>query len=73
MALEIEKIEAVEAKKRQGTRTDVGERFPQSSEAARSKDIAADRVGANPHYVTDAKRIAREARPLELSPHTQER
>ena len=40
---------------------DPGERIPQGR-ADRSRDQAAEKVGVNPRYVSDAKKIKREAR-----------
>ena len=47
---------AVEAKQRQGARNDIVEKFPQSEEG-KARDKAAQIVGTNPHYITDAKSI----------------
>lgn len=38
----------------------VVEKFPQR-EQGRARDKAAEMIGANPHYVTDAKKIERDA------------
>lgn len=59
-ALDVEARYAEQARERQGTRTDLGnipERFPESQGDARDKAAAV--TGANPHYITDAKAIAR--------------
>lgn len=57
-----------EAKKRQGTRTDLREnsqnfqeRIPESLSGAQSRDQAANLVGSNGRYVSDAKRLKDEA------------
>jgi hypothetical protein len=55
--VEIEQVEAERARERQGTRTDIAEKIPQG-ETGRARDKAASAVGANPHYVSDAKKIA---------------
>lgn len=68
VALEIERLEGEFAKQRQitlaGTRPnakpdDLPELIPEGRGEARDK--AAETIGINPHYVTDAKLIAREA------------
>lgn len=62
VALDIERVESELAKARQGTRTDlpiqVSERMEQRGEA---REKAAKVVGVGASYVTDAKRIEREA------------
>jgi hypothetical protein len=52
--VEVEKLEAVEAKKRQGSREDLVVKIPQSSRG-RSRDIAGKKVGVSGTYVTKAK------------------
>ena len=54
-----------EAKKRQGSRTDIQEKIPECS--GQSRDQAAAKVGVNPRYVSDAKKIK------ESSPETFEK
>lgn len=62
VALEVERIEAELAKERQGARTDiVGTKPTMLQDAGKARDKAASTVGVNAKYVTDAKRIAREA------------
>lgn len=66
VALEVERILAEEAKKRQGTRTDLESTFRKSfrnvdSRENESREKAAQIIGTNQHYVTDAKKIEREA------------
>ncbi len=68
VALEIERVEAEAAKKRQsaagGDKRSLVEQIPQAVEVAdrgRARDRAAEAVGVNSKYVTDAKRIEREA------------
>lgn len=56
MALEIERYEADEAKKRRGARTDIVELIP-PSEMGKARDKAAESVGVNPRYVSDAKHL----------------
>ena len=54
-----------EAKKRQGTRSDlddnIPERFPEGGEA---RDHVAKLTGANPHYISDCKKIKEQDRDL---------
>jgi hypothetical protein len=62
----LEKQLAAEAKKRQAPgRTAPGktlvERFPEASDTGEVREKAAKMVGANPHYVTDAKKIEQDA------------
>ena len=66
VALEVEWLLAEDAKKRQGARTDLDPTLrnsflnvPPDDRASASK--AAELTGTNKHYVTDAKRIEREA------------
>ena len=60
LALEIEKQLAAEAKKRQ--RLNNANRIILSeSEKGRARDKAAEMLGINPHYITDAKQIAKDA------------
>jgi hypothetical protein len=58
VALEIERVEAERAKGRQGTRTDLKQQIAESGQA---RDKAASTVGVNRQYVSDAKRIEKEA------------
>lgn len=65
VALDIEKYEAEEAKKRQATSTgginpQLTEKIPEA-EKGEAREKAAKLVGTNGHYVSDAKRIEREA------------
>ncbi len=60
VALEIERQLAIEAKQRQGTRTDIVEKILQC-EPGRASIQAASIVGTNQHYVTDAKKIVEQA------------
>jgi hypothetical protein len=65
LAAEIEKQLAAEAKKRRAAtlkqnQTTVQESFPER-DIRQARDKAAEMVGANPHYVTDAKKIERDA------------
>lgn len=50
-----------EAKKRQGARSDIVEKMPQSENGKKSRDQAAHQVGVNPRYVSDAKKIKQES------------
>lgn len=66
VALEVERILAEEAKKRQGARTDLDSTFRKDfrnvrPEEKESRVQAAQITGTNQHYVTDAKKIEREA------------
>jgi N6-adenosine-specific RNA methylase IME4/ParB-like chromosome segregation protein Spo0J len=61
VALSIEEYEAELAKKRQGSRSDIVERIPQSSDSGKARAKAAAAVGVNDRYVQDAKRIAAKA------------
>jgi hypothetical protein len=63
--LEIEKPLAVEAKKRQATSTggskpQLRERIPEAKNG-KASERAAKMLGINPHYITDAEKIEREA------------
>ena len=60
VALDIEKALAEEAKARQGARNDITEIFPESR-AGEARAQAAEIVGTNAHYVSDAKKIAQQA------------
>lgn len=60
LALEVEKMLAVEAKERQGTRNDIVQKFEQSA-AGRASEQAAAITGTNRQYVSDAKKIAEKA------------
>jgi hypothetical protein len=60
LAVEMEKLLAVEAKKRQGTRTDIQEKLPEGSEG-QARDKAADIYSVSPRYVQDAKKIAKQS------------
>ena len=66
VALEIEKILAVEAKERQGARTDlnISQRIEQSNDGKASEQ-AAKIVGTNRQYVSDAEKIREVAPDLE--------
>lgn len=55
ISLDAEALFAEEAKKRQGSRSDIKEIFPEGSGQARDK--AAEMFGVNERYVSDAKRI----------------
>ena len=66
VALEVERILAAEAKKRQGARTDLDSTFRKDfrnvrPEEKESRVKAAQITGTNQIYVTDAKKIEREA------------
>lgn len=66
VALEVERMLAEEAKKRQGARTDLESTFPKSLGNVDSRDKESSRLAAriantNHQYVTDAKKIQREA------------
>ncbi len=62
VSLDVEKYLAEDARKRQGTRTDLIDDFPEFfPESGEARQQAADLVGTNPHYVTDAKKIAAQA------------
>jgi len=51
-----------EAKKRQVRKPEsVVEKIPQQNEGTKSRDQAAQAVGVNPRYVSDAKRIKEES------------
>lgn len=58
VALGIEKAEAERAKQRM---SDGGKGVEKIPHLGKARDKASEAVGANPHYVTDAKRIEREA------------
>lgn len=60
VTLGIEEIFAAEARKNQGTRTDLLEIVPKSEPIHAAKQAAAI-MGTNPHYITDAKKIAQQA------------
>jgi ParB-like chromosome segregation protein Spo0J len=60
IGLEVEKALAVEAKARQGARNDISQRFDESR-VGRADAQAAALVGSNRQYISDAKRIARDA------------
>ena len=60
LAVDVEAYEAEAAKQRQGTRTDITEKIPES-EFSESREKAAQKVGTNPRYVSDAKRIKKDA------------
>lgn len=67
VALEIERVEAGMAKERQATSTggsnpQLKELIPEAEEG-QARDKAAALVGVNPRYVSDAKRIQRQAAP----------
>lgn len=46
-----------EARRRMGARTDLVEKIPRGSGFGKSRDLAAQRLAVNPHYVSDARRI----------------
>ncbi len=56
LALEVEKILAEEAKKRQGARNDIAQKFGESQKGE-AADKAAKLVGTNGQYILDAKKI----------------
>ncbi len=60
IALDIEKIEAERAKERQGARTDISAKVHESSDG-RSDQKAGESVGVSGRYVSDAKKIQKEA------------
>lgn len=60
VGVEVERIEALLAKERQGTRTDITEQIPESDKGE-AREKAARAVGSNAHYVSDAKMIAEES------------
>ena len=60
LATDIEKVLAEEAKARQGARNDITEIFPESR-AGEARAQAAEIVGTNARYVSDAKKIAQQA------------
>lgn len=57
LALNVEHIEAEEAKKRQGARTDIDPTLGQSDDVGRAARRAGERVGVSHGYVSDAKKI----------------
>lgn len=59
VAVELLPYLEAEAKARQGTRTDIVEKIP-PSETGKARDKAAEMVGTNPRYVSDAKRLKEE-------------
>lgn len=59
-ALSIESYEAGKAKLRQGARTDIVTLIPQC-ESGKARDKAAEKVGASPSYIQQAKKIHAEA------------
>ena len=59
IAVDAEALFAREAKERQGTRTDIKEKVPES--VGQARDQAAAMFNVNPHYVTDAKKLAAES------------
>lgn len=65
LALDIERIEAVDAEKRKlaalKQNAPVVEKIPQRQDSGKARDKAAKAVGANSHYVSDAKRLAEKA------------
>lgn len=66
LALEVERLEAEEARKRQGKRTDLRDNIPElvpesSTHAAESRERAGARVGVSGRYVQDAKAVADKA------------
>ena len=58
--MELEKQLAAEAKKRQRLNNANREKIPYS-EKGKASDQAARMIGANPHYVIDAKKIEQDA------------
>lgn len=60
LALDILPYLEDDARKRQGARNDIQEKFPES-DAGQARDKAAKLVGTNPRYVSDAKKLAKEA------------
>lgn len=50
-----------EAKSRQGARTDLQERIPESEPGRQARDDAAEQFEVNPHYISDAKRLKEQA------------
>jgi hypothetical protein len=63
VAVDILPLLEKEAKERQGVRNDLVEKIPQS-DMGKARDQAADIVGVNSHYVSDAKKIKKEAHDL---------
>jgi hypothetical protein len=62
LALELEKQLAIEAKKKEAQRKMTLEKIPKSPlPVVHAAEQAAAMVGANPHYVTDAKKIEQDA------------
>jgi hypothetical protein len=57
VAVEAEKLFAVEAKERQGARTDIKAKLPEGSKG-QARDKAAGACDVSPRYVQDAKKIA---------------
>lgn len=62
MAVEAEALFAIEAKQRQGTRTDLGSNIPQivaesDDYPTESRERAGDLLGVNRQYVSDAKKL----------------
>lgn len=57
VGIDIEKALAEDARKRQGARNDITERFPESV-SGEARQQAAAIVGTNAHYITDAKKVA---------------
>ena len=60
LAVDVEAYERVAAKQRQGTRSDIGQKID-TSESGRATEKAAAKVGTNRQYVSDAKRIKKDA------------
>jgi membrane-bound lytic murein transglycosylase MltF len=62
LALELEKQLAIEAKKKEAERKSTLEKIEKSSlPVVRAAEQAAAMVSANPHYVTDAKKVKQDA------------
>lgn len=60
IAVEAEKLFAIEAKQRQGTRTDIKEKIPECYKG-QARDKAAEACQVNPRYVQDAKAVAKQS------------
>ena len=60
VAVELLPVYEAEAKKRQGTRTDISAEMRGSFDAGKSSAHAARRLNVSPRYVEDAKQIAQE-------------
>ena len=60
LALRVLPLLEEQAKARQGARNDIQERIPECQQS-QARDHAARLVGTNPRYVSDAKKLEREA------------